>query len=251
MSHTFVSKQSWFTAWELRASVCLLSEHPTLPHLEMWRVHLRATLGQKRAWWLSRINSFSTTRETANLSNKTLLHFLAATCNFWFLTDEFLRDQLIEKTSIPRIQEQLPMKDDRLILEKATALAIQIESAMMDSMMESALKWTILHKSACHQRSGYHPFVRLINQVLLMLKDNTWCAPLQTTCLSILSKGATSIIVTLISWGFRYHYSLMKEQKSPLWVTISTISTFHLIHSTLHDLHFKPTKIPWFGCWER
>ena len=80
------------------------------------------------------------TRETANLSNKTFLHFLAATCNFWFLTDEFLRDQLVEKTSIPRIQEQLQMKDDRLILEKATALAIQIESAMMDSMMESALK---------------------------------------------------------------------------------------------------------------
>jgi len=36
-----------------------------------------------------------------------------------------------------------------------------------------ALKLTILHKYAGHQRSGHHPFIRLMNQVLMMLKDNT------------------------------------------------------------------------------
>jgi len=39
---------------------------------------------------------------------------LAATCNFGILTDELIRDQLREKTFIPRIREWLQMEDDRL-----------------------------------------------------------------------------------------------------------------------------------------
>ena len=39
---------------------------------------------------------------------------LAATCNFGVLTDELIRDQLIEKTSIPRIRERLLMEDEQL-----------------------------------------------------------------------------------------------------------------------------------------
>ncbi|XP_077862849.1 uncharacterized protein LOC144344984 [Saccoglossus kowalevskii] len=57
----------------------------------------------------------------------------AAKCNFGTLTDEMIRDQLIEKTHTPRIRERLLMEPDTLTLHKATTLAEQIENALSDS----------------------------------------------------------------------------------------------------------------------
>ncbi|XP_030840818.1 uncharacterized protein K02A2.6-like [Strongylocentrotus purpuratus] len=60
---------------------------------------------------------------------------LASKCKFGTLNDELVRDQLIEKTSIPRIRERLLMEDDGLTLKKALDLAIQIEAAMLDAKL--------------------------------------------------------------------------------------------------------------------
>ncbi|XP_006821806.1 uncharacterized protein LOC102801680 [Saccoglossus kowalevskii] len=57
----------------------------------------------------------------------------AAKCNFGTLTDEMIRDQLIEKTHTPRIRERLLMEPDTLTLHKATTLAEQIENSLSDS----------------------------------------------------------------------------------------------------------------------
>ena len=48
----------------------------------------------------------------------TALHELVANCNFGQLSDELIRDQLIEKTNNPRVRERLLMKPDTLTLEK-------------------------------------------------------------------------------------------------------------------------------------
>lgn len=57
------------------------------------------------------------------------LKALAQHCNFGTMRDELIRDQLIEKTSYPRVQEELLLKDDTLKLEDALTLALQIETA--------------------------------------------------------------------------------------------------------------------------
>ncbi|KAJ8007735.1 hypothetical protein DPEC_G00097290 [Dallia pectoralis] len=45
------------------------------------------------------------------------------------MRDELIRDQLIEKTSNPRVQEELLLKDATLSLEDALTLALQVEAA--------------------------------------------------------------------------------------------------------------------------
>ena len=89
---------------------------------------------------------------------------LAATCNFGVLTDELIRDQLIEKTSIPRIWERLLMEDDGLTLEKATALAIQRESAMMDSKL--------IHTSPATSAPGMQQAPQLLTAHIQGLQTN-------------------------------------------------------------------------------
>ncbi|KAJ8015112.1 hypothetical protein DPEC_G00022770 [Dallia pectoralis] len=57
------------------------------------------------------------------------LKALAQRCNFGVMRDELIRDQLIEKTSNPRVQEELLLKDATLSLEDALTLALQVETA--------------------------------------------------------------------------------------------------------------------------
>ncbi len=63
----------------------------------------------------------------------TALSELAATCRFGDLTNELVRDQLIEKTCHQRIRERLLMEADTLTLQKATTLAVHIEEAMFEA----------------------------------------------------------------------------------------------------------------------
>ena len=58
---------------------------------------------------------------------------LASTCNFGELNDEIIRDQIIEKTSIPRIQARLLMEPDTLTLERTIIIATQIEIAIKEA----------------------------------------------------------------------------------------------------------------------
>ena len=58
------------------------------------------------------------------------LNELVSTCNFGALSSEFIRDQLIEKTSIPSVREP-----DTLTLHKACTLATQIEQAIQASKL--------------------------------------------------------------------------------------------------------------------
>lgn len=57
------------------------------------------------------------------------LRGLAKPCCFGTLSDEMIRDQLIEKTNNTLVRERLLLEDDDLTLEKAVILASQIESA--------------------------------------------------------------------------------------------------------------------------
>uniref|UniRef100_A0A1I8GCR9 C2 domain-containing protein n=1 Tax=Macrostomum lignano TaxID=282301 RepID=A0A1I8GCR9_9PLAT len=61
------------------------------------------------------------------------LQQLAADCAFKDLTKEMVRDQLIEKTCMPRIRERLLMEPDDLTLEKSLQLANQIETAINEA----------------------------------------------------------------------------------------------------------------------
>ena len=63
---------------------------------------------------------------------------LSASCKFGTLTDELVRDQLIEKTTSQRVRERLLMEPDTLTLQQATVLAQQIESAVADSRLIGA-----------------------------------------------------------------------------------------------------------------
>ena len=57
------------------------------------------------------------------------LKALAQRCNFGVMRNELIRDQLIEKTSNPRVQEELLLKDATLSLDDALTLALQVEAA--------------------------------------------------------------------------------------------------------------------------
>uniref|UniRef100_A0A673GPD4 Retrotransposon gag domain-containing protein n=1 Tax=Sinocyclocheilus rhinocerous TaxID=307959 RepID=A0A673GPD4_9TELE len=60
------------------------------------------------------------------------LRELVATCAFGTFENEMLRDQLIEKTSVPRIRERLLLESD-LTLDKALEIARQIETASAEA----------------------------------------------------------------------------------------------------------------------
>ena len=64
----------------------------------------------------------------------TVLHELVANCNFGQLSDELIRDQLIEKTNNPRVRERLLMEPDTLTLEKAIILTSRIEVVVKESL---------------------------------------------------------------------------------------------------------------------
>ncbi|KAI0208436.1 hypothetical protein LSAT2_006893 [Lamellibrachia satsuma] len=57
-----------------------------------------------------------------------------ANCNFRQLSDELIRDQLIEKTNNPRVMERLLMGPDTLTLEKATTRASRFEVAVNEGL---------------------------------------------------------------------------------------------------------------------
>ena len=73
------------------------------------------------------------------------LKALASGCNFGALSDEMIRDQLIEKTNCQRIRERLLMESDDLTLQKAMQIACQVESAMQEShlMKENPLQFNV------------------------------------------------------------------------------------------------------------
>ena len=70
-------------------------------------------------------------RQLAQLPGESATHFLASLaelaslCKFGDLQDEMIHDQIIEKTSIPRIREWLLMETDSLSLERAMKLAVR------------------------------------------------------------------------------------------------------------------------------
>ena len=64
----------------------------------------------------------------------TTLHELLANCNFGQLSGELICDQLIEKSSNPRVRERLLMEPDTITLEKAIALTSRIEVAVTECL---------------------------------------------------------------------------------------------------------------------
>ncbi len=71
------------------------------------------------------------------------LRGLAKPCCFGALSDEMIRDQLIEKTNNTLVRERLLLEDDDLTLEKAIILASQIESTA-----QCAAKLNTAHESS-------------------------------------------------------------------------------------------------------
>ena len=78
-------------------------------------------------------------RRRSQLPGETVVVFvqslreLAAKCNFGALTDEFIRDHLIEKTLSARVRERLLLEPDSLTLDRAVELAVQVEGALRDA----------------------------------------------------------------------------------------------------------------------
>lgn len=66
------------------------------------------------------------------------LRELATTCNFGTFHDEMIRDQLVEKTCVPRIRERLLMEEDSLTLADAMKIAGRIEAAIKDAKQVSS-----------------------------------------------------------------------------------------------------------------
>ena len=67
-----------------------------------------------------------------------VLRTLAATCKFGALTDEMIRDQLIEKTTLSQILNRLLMEAESLTLGNALTLSIRVEEAGRDSALMQA-----------------------------------------------------------------------------------------------------------------
>ena len=57
---------------------------------------------------------------------------LVTTCNFSAMENEILRDQIVEKTCLPRIRERLLLEPE-LTLDRALTLARRIEIAVADA----------------------------------------------------------------------------------------------------------------------
>ena len=60
------------------------------------------------------------------------LRELVKKCNFSAMENEMLRDQIVEKTCLPRIRERLLLEPE-LILDEALTLARRIEIAVTDA----------------------------------------------------------------------------------------------------------------------
>ena len=77
-------------------------------------------------------------RQRAQAVGESIDHYLAALrelvkkCNFGAMESEMLRDQIIEKTCMPRVRERLLSEDD-LTLEKTITLVRTMETAMADA----------------------------------------------------------------------------------------------------------------------
>ncbi|PAA56643.1 hypothetical protein BOX15_Mlig004385g26 [Macrostomum lignano] len=65
------------------------------------------------------------------------LRELATNCKFGTFHDEIIRDQLVEKTCVPRIRERLLMEEDDLTLDDAIKKAERIEAAIRDAKQVS------------------------------------------------------------------------------------------------------------------
>ena len=73
-----------------------------------------------------------------------VLRQLASTCEYGASTDEFIRDQVIEKTLSPKLRQRLLMEGSQLSLEKTLVISDTIESAerearAMESPAEAAV----------------------------------------------------------------------------------------------------------------
>ena len=83
-----------------------------------------------------------TTEEYANV-----LRGLASRCKFGTLMEEMVRDQIIEKTKMPRLRERLLIESD-LTLEKTLVLAAQSEAATLQAReMEASAQVSAVSKS--------------------------------------------------------------------------------------------------------
>lgn len=77
-------------------------------------------------------------RQRAQAMGESTDHYVAAlrelvkTCNFSTMENEMLRDQIVEKTCVPRIRERLLLESE-LTLDKALTLARRIEIAVADA----------------------------------------------------------------------------------------------------------------------
>ncbi len=90
---------------------------------------------------------------------------LASTCKFGFLTDELIRDQLIEKTTVQRIRERFLMEPDTLPLERAVTLSAQIEEAIAEAkMIENRTPSLIENRTSVNKTSVRHDKKSLRNR---------------------------------------------------------------------------------------
>ena len=86
---------------------------------------------------------------------------LASHCKFGALTDEMIRDQLIEHTTQAKIRETLLLESDDLTLAKAVAIAFQIESAVECAakltQTESSLSQAVCIRAQSHDQQQQQP----------------------------------------------------------------------------------------------
>uniref|UniRef100_A0A672JK41 Retrotransposon gag domain-containing protein n=1 Tax=Salarias fasciatus TaxID=181472 RepID=A0A672JK41_SALFA len=82
------------------------------------------------------------------------LRCLASLCKFNHLEDEFIRDQLAEHTSDPKLREKLLVAPDDLPLSKAVEMAFQLESAAQLTSRLTCVNPTSPHSASLAQTVG-------------------------------------------------------------------------------------------------
>lgn len=94
-----------------------------------------------RAFFVQKVNVVAERnkfRQRAQRPGESIVQYVAAlrellvNCDFGTLTDDMIRDQIVEKTCTPRIRERLLLETD-LTLQKAITIAGQLESAVAEA----------------------------------------------------------------------------------------------------------------------
>ncbi|XP_071835348.1 uncharacterized protein [Apostichopus japonicus] len=93
-----------------------------------------------------------------------ILRQLSTNCNFADMNDEMIRDQIVEKTNLPRVRERLLMEKE-LTLVKAVNITRQIEDAIREAKIigENESGFNAQDRQVNQTRSAPTPFSRKPN----------------------------------------------------------------------------------------